>query len=562
MKATHRRLLGTALSLALASLAACEDTSGSDVLAAPTGLTVTAASPSSLLVTFNAVSRATGYEIARANGGAFAVLDTIAAPPFTDTGLEPQTSYTYRVTALRSTERSPEVQAAGTTAQRGVVTVGAHVTTSRTFFRDSVYRLTSFVQVANGATLTIQDGTRIEGDPGSALFITRGARIEASGTAAKPIVFTSSQPVGQRRAGDWGGLIIIGNGSINRTAAGGIQLEGTGTGASNPAQFYGVNGTAGNNADNSGTLRYVRIEFAGFGPAANQELNSLTLAGVGSGTTLDHVQTFYGLDDSFEWFGGAVDGKYLVSYEAGDDHFDASEGYVGRNQFLIAFQSVIPAVRAGSGAVSSDPQGFEVDGCADSSAGTCGAAGENAAPLTIPVFANFTLAGPGTTAGFPSGGGIGMVIRRGAGGHYVNGVVTRWPTAALSFRDESTTGTRITEGNLTVGNVLVAENGTTYHGGSGRFTPASGVTGIDASAATAASLFTAFPAATATSTTAAAFDWAPAAGSPAATGGSGAFTGSLQTRAGAFVTATPYRGAAASAGEKWWQAWTTYSRDQ
>jgi hypothetical protein len=87
-------------------------------------------------------------------------------------------------------------------------------------------------------------------------------------------------------------------------------------------------------------LRYVRIEFAGYPTAPNEELNSLTMAAVGAGTTIEYVQVLQGLDDSFEWFGGAVNGKYLVSYESADDHFDASEGYIGRNQFLIAFQSI------------------------------------------------------------------------------------------------------------------------------------------------------------------------------------------------------------------------------
>src|SRR5690606_21296134 len=158
---------------------------------------------------------------------------------------------------------------------------------------------------------------KIVGDfevPGSSLFILRGARINAVGAAANPIVFTSERPVGQRQPGDWGGVIIIGNGIINRN--GQTQIEGTGTPAgANPAQFYNA-GT--NNADDSGTLRYVRIEFAGYPTAPNEELNSLTMAAVGSGTTIEYVQVLQGLDDSFEWFGGAVNGRYLVSYEASD----------------------------------------------------------------------------------------------------------------------------------------------------------------------------------------------------------------------------------------------------
>ncbi|MEY4010621.1 MAG: hypothetical protein RLZZ93_1313, partial [Actinomycetota bacterium] len=121
--------------------------------------------------------------------------------------------------------------------------------------------------------------------------------------------------------------------------------------------------TTRSRSTDSGTLKYVRIEFAGYATATDQELNTLTLAAVGSGTTIEYVQSLYGLDDSFEWFGGAVDGKYLVSYESGDDHFDMSEGYQGRLQFLIAYQSGLVIPRAGAGNSSNDPQGIENDGC-------------------------------------------------------------------------------------------------------------------------------------------------------------------------------------------------------
>jgi hypothetical protein len=563
MMQTPRLLLAAGL---VAVLGACDDSSGPNIPNAPVSVAVAALTPSSVQVSWTASDNdVDGYEIARGEGinaSAYTVLDTVQTSPFTDTGLNPETAYSYRLVALRSSGRSPEVQASGRTGQRGSVTIGANITSDRTLFRDSVYRLTSFVQVTNGATLRIQDGTRIEGDAGSALFITRGAKIEARGTAARPIVFTSSR-TSQRRAGDWGGLVIIGNGVINRT--GGIQIEGTGTGDNNPAQFYGGSSSP-NNADNSGVLQYVRVEFAGFGPATNQELNSLTLAAVGSGTTVDHVQTMYGLDDSFEWFGGAVDAKYLVSYESGDDHFDASEGYVGRNQYLIAFQSTVPTVSPGSGQVSGDPQGFEVDGCQDSSGGTCGAAGNNAEPFTTPVFANFTVVG--APAGVvPAGGGVGAVIRRGGGGFYVNGVVARWSSAAFSL-EGSAVKSRLDAGQLVVNNVLLAENGNSFLPSSisgssttTRYSLDPAQNAIQLFAGTTASLFTAFPATAGTSTTGASFDWSPATSSPIAQGGTTAFTGALQTRAGTFVTATPFRGAAAAGGEKWWQGWTNYARD-
>ena len=562
---TPRRLFAAGLVAALGAVAACDDTNGPSIPNAPMNVAVAALTPSSVQVSWTAADNdVEGYEIARGEGSSastFTVLDTVAASPFTDAGLNPETVYSYRVVALRGSDRSPEVQASGRTGARGSVAIGANITSDRTLSRDSVYRLTAFVQVTNGATLRIQDGTRIEGDAGSALFITRGAKIEARGTAARPIVFTSSR-TSQRRAGDWGGLVIIGNGVISRTGA--IQIEGTGTGDNNPAQFYGGSGNA-SNADNSGVLQYVRIEFAGFGPATNQELNSLTLAAVGSGTTMDHVQTMYGLDDSFEWFGGAVDSRYLVSYEAGDDHFDASEGYVGRNQYMIALQTTIPTVSPGAGQVSGDPQGFEVDGCQDSSGGTCGAAGNNAEPFTTPVFANFTVIG--APAGvLPAGGGVGAVIRRGGGGFYVNGAVARWSSSAFSL-EGSAVKARLDAGQLVVSNVLLAENGNSFlpssTSGSStttRYSVDLAQNAIQLFTGTTTSLFAAFPA-TGTSTTGASFDWSPAAGSPLAQGGMTTFAGALQARAGTYVTPTAFRGAAAPGGDKWWQGWTNYARD-
>ncbi|MGI9076250.1 MAG: hypothetical protein ACR2G6_02830 [Gemmatimonadaceae bacterium] len=442
----------------------------------------------------------------------------------------------------------------------GAADISADITTNRTFKAETTYTLTNFVHVVSGATLTIEPGTVIKGRTGSALFILRGARINADGRVDAPIVFTSDQPVGSRKPGDWGGLILIGNGIINR--AGTIDLEGTGTPASNPVVNYGG---GSDNADNSGVLRYVRVEFAGFGVAPNQELNSFTFAAVGSGTQVDHIQSLAGLDDSFEWFGGAFDARYLVSYESGDDHFDASEGYVGRSQFLIAFQSTRLTPRAGSGDISSDPQGFENDGCGSASGSGC-TLGYNSTPLNIPLFANFTLVGTGPNAQIAAtSGGIGMMLRRGTGGYYVNGIVARWPRAAISLRDQVTLD-RATAGDLQIRNLFLAENGETFQSqGTGTGAAIQGSLDVVAnnievagSGVTSASLFTALPAAPAT---AASFDWSLVAGAAPATGGMTTFTGALATKAGGFVTGTAYRGAAGATGEKWWQGWTAYAQN-
>jgi hypothetical protein len=446
----------------------------------------------------------------------------------------------------------------------GSAAISADITADRTFYAETTYTLATWVHVTNGATLTIQPGTRILGTINSALFILRGSRIDAQGTADRPIVFTSDQPVGSRKPGDWGGLVIVGNGELNRSGV--IDLEGTGVGVGNPAIDYGETGRTPNNTDNSGRMSYVRVEFAGFGPQPNAELNSFTFAAVGSGTQLDHLQSLAGLDDSFEWFGGAVDGKYLVSFEAGDDHFDAAEGYVGRNQFLIAYQDTLLDPRAGSGNLSSDPQGFEIDNCGSATGSGCDA-GYDSASLTIPMFANFTVVGPGNNPRITStSGGIGVVLRRGAGGYYVNGVIARWPRAAISMRDPETQA-RATASELVVQNIDIVETGTTastnaplFESGSGRFTIDDVANNLVAEAGTvsAASIFAALPE---TAADASQLDFSLAADASARSGGTGAFTGALAAKGGTFVSGTSYRGAWDPSGAKWWQGWTAYARE-
>ncbi len=534
----------------------------------PSNAAVTAPSATTARITWGKVADATSYSVERAigtTGGTFTKISSagLVDTSFVDTGLEPSAAYRYRVQAVRASgpsQYSSEVSV--TTKAPGTVsgTISANITANRTLFADTLYTLQGFIQVTNGATLTIQPGTRILGDfatTGSSLFITRGAKIDAQGTAANPIVFTSSRAVGQRQPGDWGGIIIIGNGIINRS--GSITIEGTGNGANNPAQTYS-GGT--NNADNSGVLRYVRVEFAGYATATDQELNSFTLAALGSGTKLEYLQSMAGLDDSFEFFGGAADGKWLVSYEAGDDHFDLSEGYVGRLQFLVAMQTRIVPPRSAAGSPSSDPQGIENDGCNGAGCDL----GQNSAPLTIPILANFTVLGVGTANGvtLPAAGGRGAMLRRGTGGYYVNGIIARWPSAAISFRD-TTTFVRQTEGNFVLSNILFTENGALFDpqlapGGTisstRQYTADTTANKLSTVAGTASALFTNIPSAQPAS--GASLDWAPPASGAAATGGLSTFTGALLTKAGSSVTGTAYRGAADPAGAKWWQGWTTY----
>ncbi len=437
-----------------------------------------------------------------------------------------------------------------------VAVLSGNIAASRTLFSDTVYTLSGFVKVTSGAVLTIQPGTKIIGDTtvaGSALFILRGARIEANGTATNPIVFTSARAAGNRAPGDWGGLIIVGNASINRSN---VIVEGSNANVPNggsPGVTYS-GGTTGTDTDNSGTLRYVRVEFAGYGVAQNQELNSFTFAAVGSGTTLEFLQSMAGLDDSFEWFGGTVNAKFLVSYESGDDHFDASEGFRGRNQFLIGLQTDVLPPRAGTGSVSTDPSGFEVDGCDGTGCDLL----QESVPFTMPVFANFTLVGPGPGV-LPASAGIAAVIRRGTGGVWVNGIIARW-RLGLSVRDASTNSRRVAD-SLNMQNILFAANEGTLDPSVSNFTqPANFAAALfdSLSVTTTAHLLFTNVAAQGTLPSLANLDWSLAATSAARTGGMSPFTGRILTRAGAFVVPTAYRGAADPSGTKWWEGWTIY----
>ncbi|HSJ15076.1 MAG TPA: fibronectin type III domain-containing protein [Longimicrobiales bacterium] len=551
-----RNLRIGALALGVLLLGACsDDGTGPSPLGVPSGVSAPTTTQTSITLQWNAATGATGYVIERASAGvSYAQVGTATTPTFTDNGLSPDTEYRYRVLATRGSDRSAaSTELIARTGAPGaqVAVIDADITANRTLYADTVYTLRGFIHVTNNATLTIQPGTTILGDYntlGSSLFIMRGAKIDARGTAAEPIVFTSSQPESQRRPGDWGGLILVGNAVINRSD---VYIEGTGTNETTNPRVYYSGGT--DDADNSGWLQYVRVEFAGYATAADQELNSFTFAAVGSGTTLDHLQSLAGLDDSFEWFGGTVDATHLVSYESGDDHFDMSEGYSGRLQYLIAYQSKVLVPRTGAGGTSSDPQGIENDGCAGAGCGN----GQLSQPYTLPVVANFTLIGTGPGHVDATSGGVGAVLRRGTGGYYVNGVIARWPKGALSIRDTVNTNQRIRAGELVLQNVYLTDNGgITFQTGTDRTVLDLAANSLVAGAVGSASLFNSLPT---DPSSEAQFDWLPAVGSPIRTGGMNAFAGALAARAGTFVTPTAYVGAADPDGARWWEGWTNYA---
>ena len=582
---TFTRLRAIAMtSLSLLALAAC----GSDDPAGP----VTPVTPANgtLVVTVSGLPAGVNAAVTVAGPSSYAQSPTasatysVAPGSYTVTAAQVTTNnvrYNAAITGSPATVTSSATATATVTysiTANPTVTLSGSIAASRTLTPDTNYVLRGFVYVNSGATLTINAGTKIVGDTtalGSALFVLRGARIVANGTATAPVVITSQRSAGNRSPGDWGGLVIVGNGRANRT--GNVIVEGSNgsvVGANQAGTIY-TGGTV--DTDNSGTLRYVRVEFAGYATLTDAELNSFTFAAVGSGTTVEYVQALAGLDDNFEWFGGAVNGKYLVSYEAGDDHFDGSEGYRGLNQFMIGLQSFYPTPRAGAGAVSTDPQGFEIDGC---NGGGCVApsganaqsAGRDEGLYNMNVFANFTMIGTPTGVTVPGSGGVGAVLRRGTGGYYLNGVLARWPRGGISLRD-STSNNRFQVDSLIVRNLYFAENGvlasganfdaaTSNFGQESAFTARNSNIVVGAGTVTAASLFTSLPTVSGT-TTGASFDWSPEASSPIATGGLNSFAADprIAARVGTFITPTAYRGAAAPGGTKWWAGWTNYARN-
>lgn len=555
MPSAIRRLYSLFAVGALAITGACSD----DTPVQPTkpnppaNLQVSQVSLTSVHVTWGAVSGAAAYVLERAdanNPGVFtAIGGTITGTSYDDNGLTAGLAYSYRVATVAGGQQSDFTTAVSITTGVKAATLSGNITSSRTLVADTVYTLSGFVKVQNGATLTIQAGTKLIGDTtvgGSSLWILRGAKIVANGTAAAPIVFTSARAAGNRKPGDWGGIVIIGNGIINRTGAT-ILTEGP-----EPENYAGGN----NNADSSGVLRYVRIEFAGFDVSngMGQELNSLSMYAAGSGTKLEYVQSMSGLDDSFEWWGGAVQGRYLLSYESGDDHFDWSEGFQGKLQYIVAFQTQRLQPAPGTGTVSSDPRGFEGDGCDPGVSGcTVGATGASE-PFSNPTIANFTLVGTGNLGGWPTDGN-GMVLRRATAGWLHNGIVTRFKGKGCEFRDAFTDSLRLRD-SLAINNVLFAENtggnyddpvSTTRFCQEVKFAAANHRT-----AATAAELFV--------SLNPVSLDFTPPGGAASVTGGGTVALPAARASSffGGTIANTTYVGAADPAGADWWSGWSSY----
>lgn len=421
-----------------------------------------------------------------------------------------------------------------------VITVSGDITTDTRWYAQAKYHLSGFVYVRNNSTLTIDAGTIIKGvsNTKATLIIERGSKIIAAGTANQPIVFTSDKPAGQRATGDWGGIVLCGKAKTNKHDDG----EGVGIAEGGIGSKYG--GTDDN--DNSGVLQFVRIEFPGIPltSTANSEINGLTLYSVGKATVIDHIQVSYSGDDSFEWFGGNVNAKYLVALGGLDDGFDTDNGFSGKIQFGLILQDPLKSDQSGSNA-------FESDNDADGSLLT---------PVTSPVFSNVTAIGPlAVTATLPAETKHekALHLRRGTMTSVYNSVFVGFPQGLSIDGQKGNAPTRADQNELQIENTILAGMTTLY-------VEKTGTVAVPYTVAQHQSYFTATARNNTDNMTMAEITGAglinltspvliPQAGSPLLTGAS--FTNARLSDT--FFTITTYRGAFGT--ENWTSGWCNWN---
>jgi hypothetical protein len=309
------------------------------------------------------------------------------------------------------TDTDTDIPEAECVDEGGACLLTGTYTESMRLTADKPWLLRSGVMIGDDSadvTLQIEAGTQVYGESGSnaLLIVTRGAKIDAQGTASDPIVFTSDQPAGDRARGDWGGIVINGRGWLN--------VCDTYPDTPCEAKGEGNTGTYGgdDNSDNSGILKYVVIEFGGTEISKDNEVNGLGLQGVGSATVLDYIQIHNTLDDCIEFWGGAVDAKHIVCTSPGDDGIDWDLGWTGKLQFAVVQQGL------GTG-----NNGIEADNGPDN---------YSAEPLSHPTISNVTLIGDESV----KGDNFGMLLRHGTHGTITNMAIQTFPGACLSIRDE------------------------------------------------------------------------------------------------------------------------------
>lgn len=284
---------------------------------------------------------------------------------------------------------------------------------------DCTYLLEQTTFVLSGTT-TIEAGTTIFGEPAAAFIVTTGGKVEAVGTAETPIVFTSSAPVSSRAPGDWGGVVLLGLAKINRINP--DQCDGTNGECTDTIEGLDPSegrGTFGGNDDthDCGTLQYVRIEFAGFTFGDDNELNTLTLGGCGSDTTLEYIQAHRGEDDGLEFFGGTANAQYVLVSGTGDDGLDTDQGYTGTISNAIVHHF------AGR---SDDPRGIEADNWQTN---------RDVEPRSNPTFEYVTLIGDADAPTAQTDQG--MVFRRGTFASVSGSVIVDFNKAGVDLRDDA-----------------------------------------------------------------------------------------------------------------------------
>ncbi len=362
--------------------------------------------------------------------------------------------------------------------------------------------------------LTIEAGTKIVGKSGADfLVISRGSKIFAEGTKEAPIVMTTGN-TGNTDRGQWGGLVLNGNAPINTcgtySAASPCEATGEGPGARGTG-VYGGN----NPADNSGVLKYVRVEFAGFEVSPDNELNGIAFQGVGSGTLVDYIQVHKNSDDGIEFFGGTVDVKHVLLTGNKDDSMDWTSGWVGRAQFVIIDQFDDAA-----------NNGIEADNLKSPM---------DATPRSNPILSNFTILG---TVGAAAKGGSSLLLRKGSGVEVNNSIFQTAKKGCLDIDDQATADSGEA---LFIGNFINCDRAFEQEQGES-WNTADFFTATDFNELTDPMLS----------------GYTPEAGSPAVDLGDVTPFG---PRHGTWFTAVDFAGAVKDANDTWYKGWTTLARD-
>lgn len=502
----------------------------------------------------------TGTNFGTATTGASSNTVTIGGVPATIVSASP--TQIVVVVPSGTTGGVVAVTTSGTTVQGQTFTVSTkptkavsgNIAANTRWSKDTIYLLRGMVYVLADYTLTIDAGTTIRGtgpdqDPSgksmpSALVVERRGKVIAQGTAAQPIIFTSSKAAGQRNYGDWGGVILIGKAPINRVGTTVL-----------PAGVRGTIETYGEPADNSGTLQYVRIEYAGaLEPGATSKLGGLSLYGVGTGTIIDHIQVSYSGSDAFNWFGGSANLKNLVAYRAYDDDWSVDWGYVGNVQFGVSLRD--PDVADLSGSNGIDLEGYESTLTADVPVVNI----TNGLTKNIPVFANlsnFVTSGASTTATTSKGTGpyrAGLYLRRSSSIAVYNSVFYGYPEGL--HIEAVTTPAGLTSGNIDLRGLVIANSATPIVVGGGvisgqvtNYFTTNAYSNVIASSTDAPSLLL-----NDANFSLTAPNFLPKSTSPLL---GGAVTIGSTLNSGSFFTAAGYRGAFST--DNWTSGWTNFN---